>query len=66
MCKGKAIFIGYRLNMVKYARLRYLSRAVEQACDVCFRSKTEGGHMVPSVPQMIFFIFRFTYNEQFP
>ena len=39
--------IGYRLNMAKYARPRSLSGKADRACEVCFRSKTEGGHISP-------------------
>ena len=42
-----AIIIGYRLNMAKYARPRSLSGTADWACEVCFRSKTEGGHILP-------------------
>ena len=41
------IFIGYRLNMAKYARPRSLSGTADRACEVCFRSKTEGGRISP-------------------
>ena len=33
--------------MVKYARPRSLSGTPDRACEVCFRSKTEGGHISP-------------------
>ena len=39
--------IGYRLNMAKYARPRSLSGTADRACEVCLRSKTEGGHISP-------------------
>ena len=41
------IIIGYRLNMAKYDRPRSSSGTADQACEVCFRSKTEGGHISP-------------------
>ena len=41
------LIIGYRLNMAKYARPRSLSGTADRACEVCFRSKTEGGHISP-------------------
>ena len=40
-----SILIGYRLNMAKYARPRSLSGTADRTCEVCFRSKTEGGHI---------------------
>ena len=33
--------------MAKYARSRSLSGTADRACEVCFRSKTEGGHISP-------------------
>ena len=33
--------------MAKYARPRSLSGTADRACEVCFRSKTEGGHISP-------------------
>ena len=41
------LFIGYRLNMAKYARPRSLSGTADRACEVCFCSKTKGGHISP-------------------
>ena len=41
------LLIGYRLNMAKYARQRSLSGTADRACEVCFPSKTEGGHISP-------------------
>ena len=42
------ILIGYRLNMVKYARPRSL---------VCFRPKTEGGHISPYSVYNLFIVY---------
>ena len=33
--------------MAKYARPRSLSGTADRACEVCFRLKTEGGHISP-------------------
>ena len=41
------VIIGYRLHMAKYARPRSLSGKADRACEVCFRSKTEGWHISP-------------------
>ena len=40
------MMIGYRLNITKYARPRS-SGPANQACEVPFRSETEGGHISP-------------------
>ena len=43
-----SIWVGYcGLNMLKYARPRSLCGTANQASEVCFRSKTEGGHISP-------------------
>ena len=36
------LFIGYRLNMAKYARPRSLSGIADRACEVCVRSQDRG------------------------
>ena len=50
-------FIGYRLNMAKYARPRSLSGTADRACEVCFRSKTEGGHISPFSVYNLFIVY---------
>ena len=50
--------------MAKYARPRSLSGTADRACEVCFRSKTEGGHISPYSVYKLFityFITEFTF-----
>ena len=50
--------------MAKYARPRSLSGTADRACEVCFRSKTEGGHISPYSVYNLFityFITEFTF-----
>ena len=51
------VFIGYRLNMAKYARPRSLSGTADRACEVCFRSKTEDGHISPFSVYNLFIVY---------
>ena len=51
------ILIGYRLNMAKYACPRSLSGTADRACEVCFRSKTEGGHISPFSVYNLFIVY---------
>ena len=61
--KNTVLFIGYRLNMAKYARPRSLSGTADRACEVCFRSKTEGGHISSySVYNLFYYIY---FNTEF-
>ena len=53
----KKKFIGYRLNMAKYAHPRSLSGTADRACEVCFRSKTEGGHISPFSVYNLFIVY---------
>ena len=54
------ILIGYRLNMAKYARPRSLSGTADRACEVCFRSKTKGGHISPYSVYTLFITYFMT------
>ena len=56
------LFKGDRLNMVKYARLRSLSGTADRACEVCFRSKTKGGHFSPYSVYNLFITY---FNTEF-
>ena len=64
MTSGWYLIIGYRLNMAKYARPRSLSGTADRACEVCFRSKTEGGHISPYSVYNLFITY-FTPNLYF-
>ena len=58
------IIIGYRLNMAKYARQGSLSGTADRACEVCFCSKTKGGHISPYSVYNLFFTYfttKFTF-----
>ena len=43
--------------MAKYARPRSLSGTADRACEVCFRSKTEGGHISPFSVYNLFIVY---------
>ena len=43
--------------MAKYARPRSLSGTADRACEVCFRSKTEGGHISPYSVYNLFIVY---------
>ena len=48
--------------MAKYARPRSLSGTADQACEVCFRSKTEGRHISPS---SVYYLFITYFTTEF-
>ena len=56
------IYIGYSLNMAKYALPRSLSGTADRACEVCFRSKTEGGKISPYSVYNLFITY---FNTEF-
>ena len=43
--------------MAKYAHPRSLSGTADRACEVCFRSKTEGGHISPYLVYNLFIVY---------
>ena len=43
--------------MAKYARPRSLSGTADRACEVCFRSKTEGVHISPFSVYNLFIVY---------
>ena len=50
--------------MAKYARPMSLSDTTDRACEVCFRSKSEGGHFSPYSVYKLFITY-FTPNLYF-